>query len=323
MTKRLGAIGTLVWDRISNPFVADGAVREQWGGAVYSFAALSAACPPGWSIEPIVKIGRDFVERGRAHLSSLPGVTTGAGVVEIDAPNNRVELRYHDLDRRVEVQTGGVPSWHRDELAPLLDRVDALYVNFLSGNEMELETAQQVRADFAGPIYADLHSLFLGPPGSSEGRRARPLPRWREWLACFDAIQLNEDEVQLLAPENLDREAFVRDLPSYGPGLVLMTQGGRGVRYVSASGFPANPLLWRDATCRQGVCEATLPAPTGRLPGDPTGCGDVWGASFFAGLLGGLPLEDSIIRSQRMAAEKIAHPETAVLHQRLQRIVLG
>ena len=57
--RRLGAIGTLVWDHIDNPFAAPPEPREQWGGAVYSFAALSAACPRGWRVDPIVKVGAD------------------------------------------------------------------------------------------------------------------------------------------------------------------------------------------------------------------------------------------------------------------------
>ena len=314
--RRLGAIGTLVWDHILNPFAEAGAEREQWGGAVYSFAALSAACPAGWRIDPIVKIGSDLAERGRAHLAGLPNVAPGLGVLEVEQANNRVELRYHEPDRRDEVQTGGVPGWRWDELEPLLGGLDALYVNFLSGVELELETAQRLRGSFPGPIYADLHSLFLGPP-SGGPRTPRPLRDWRAWLACFDAVQLNEDELALLAPEVTDRDALERSLPGAGPGLVLITRGGRGVRYVAAAGFPDDPLAWRGAARGPGVRMGEVPAPEGKLPGDPTGCGDVWGAAFIAGALGGLERETAIVRAQRLAAAKIAHPETAVLHRRL------
>src|SRR5690606_22232999 len=121
LMRRLGAIGTLVWDRIDNPFAEPAGTREQWGGAVYSFAALSAACPPGWEVEPIVKIGSDLWERGREHLAGLPHVAPGRGLMRVDAPNNRVELRYHDLDHREERQTGGVPGWTWEELRPLVE----------------------------------------------------------------------------------------------------------------------------------------------------------------------------------------------------------
>lgn len=314
--RRLGAIGTFVWDHIENPFAAAPSPREQWGGAAYSFASLSAACPPGWCVEPIVKIGADLWEEGCGYLRALPAVETGRGVKRVPEGNNRVSLFYHDADHRKELQTGGVPGWSWSDLEPLLDGLDALYVNFLSGIELDLEVATRLREHFSGPIYADLHSLFLGPAGAG-ARQPRPLARWREWLACFDGIQLNEDELALLAPEVEDRDRLERELPGHGPAVVMITQGGRGVRYVVAEGVEAQPLEWRRARRGAGVRRGCVPPPGGRLPGDPTGCGDVWGAAFLCGLLGGLELEAAIVRAERMAAVKIAHPETARLRERL------
>src|SRR5690606_18982487 len=159
--------------------------------AVYSFASLSAACPLGWVVDPIVKVGADFSARARSYLAGLPNVAPGFGVLEVPEANNRVELRYHDIDHREEIQTGGVPGWRWEELGPVVNEVDALYVNFLSGIELDLAAARTLREEFAGPIYADLHSLFLGPARGGP-REPRPLRDWREWLACFDAVQLNE-----------------------------------------------------------------------------------------------------------------------------------
>lgn len=317
--RRLGAIATLVWDRIENPF-ADPPLREQWGGAVYSFSSLSAALPEGWVVEPIVKIGADLWDRGGELLRRLPGLAPGAGVVRAEEENNRVALHYRDADHRHEVQSGGVPGWQWEEIEPLLGGIDALYVNFLSGVELDLETMRRVRAGFDGPIYADLHSLFLSP-ASSRPRRPTPLARWREWLACFDGIQLNEDEMALLAPEEVDRDAFERSLIDAGPGLVVVTEGGEGVRYVADSALPDDPLRWRSTPRGGGVRCGEIPTPGGRLSGDPTGCGDVWGAAFITGLLGGLRLEEAIVRAERLAAAKILHPETDGLRARLAEVV--
>ena len=317
--RRIGAVATLVWDRIENP-LAEPALREQWGGAVYSFSSLSAALPEGWEVEPIVKIGADLWDRGRDLLTDLPGIRVGAGVVQVPEENNRVALRYLDADRRHELQTGGVPGWRWEEIEPLLDGLSALYVNFLSGVELDLDTMQRVRSRFDGPIHADLHSLFLSP-ASSRPRRPTPLARWREWLGCFDAIQLNEDEMALLAPEETDREAFERSLTGYGPGLVVATQGGRGVRYVVDAALPDDPLSWPETPRSGEVRTGELPAPGGRLAGDPTGCGDVWGAAFITGMLGGMRLEDAIVRAERLAAAKILHPDTCGLRDRLAAVV--
>lgn len=320
--RRLGAIGTFVWDRIENPFADAAGPREQLGGAVYSFASLSANCPPDWSITPIIKIGADLWERGVTYLRSLPSVEAGNGVVRVPERNNQVLLRYHDLDRREEIQIGGVPGWRWSELEPLLDGIDALYINFLSGVELDLETMLRLRTHFSGPIYADLHSLFLGPAGRG-ARQPRPLADWRRWLSCFDGIQLNEDELALLAPEITNRAGFERELTRFGPRLAIITEGGRGVRYVADLDLPDDPLQWREAERGGEQRQGHLPTPGGRLPGDPTGCGDVWGAGFITGLLAGHPLEEAILCAEQLAAAKIIHPDTAVLHERLADTVMA
>jgi len=64
----------------------------------------------------------------------------------------------------------------------LVKRCDALYVNFISGHEMELDTARALRMGYRGPTYADLHSLFLAvgaaglrvPAKDGVGRPCRP-----------------------------------------------------------------------------------------------------------------------------------------------------
>ncbi len=63
-------------------------------------------------------------------------------------PNNRVELRYFSDERRSERLSGGVPPWNWLGLKPLLGDLDALYVNLISGFELELETAQLIRQHY-------------------------------------------------------------------------------------------------------------------------------------------------------------------------------
>ncbi|HEX2166884.1 MAG TPA: hypothetical protein VHG09_06550 [Longimicrobiales bacterium] len=194
---RVGVLGTMVWDRI---FSRDGrsVPIEEWGGISYALAAASAACPAGATVVPLVRVGGDLAEQAWRFLRPLPHMDLETGITVVSEPNNRVELRYNDNQRRAERLTGGVSPWTWVELAPRVRDLDALYINFISGFEMELETAQALRAHFAGPIYADVHSLLLGV-GPGGLRVPRPLESWREWLRCFDAVQLNEDELATLA----------------------------------------------------------------------------------------------------------------------------
>lgn len=319
---KLGVVGTFVWDTIwTLADVRAGRPFETWGGLAYSLAGAAAARMEGWEIVPIVKVGSDLADEAHRFMASLPGVVVGDGVLVVPEPNNRVELRYTDEERRGERLTGGVNAWQWEELAPRLEGLDALYVNFLSGFEMGLETTERVRASFAGPLYADLHSLFLGCPGAGV-RARRSLPEWERWAACFHGLQLNEDELAMLGGDPRDPvPARAARLLEHGPGLVVVTQGGLGATAVVRDGFPADPLAWPAHRADAGArlrADAVLP-DQGHRPGDPTGAGDVWGATFICGLLGGLPLDEAIRRAHRFAGSKMAVRGATRLYEHLVR----
>lgn len=321
--KRLGVLGTLVWDRIwrRDALRAGGEPLEEWGGLAYSLGAVAAARPEGWEIVPLLKVGADLQHRAAEFLRGVPWLRVGEGVRVVPEPNNRVELRYHEAARRCERMTGGVPAWTWAELEPLVAGLDALYVNFISGFELELEDAERLRAGFGGPIYADIHSLLLGR--AADGRRMlRPLPEWRRWLRCFDAIQLNEDELGVLASSWGDPWSFAAAALREGTQLVLVTLGAAGAAYIADSTLPADPLRW--PAHRAAALLPPAPARTGRVPlpeppreGDPTGCGDVWGSTLFAALLGGCSLEEAIARAHAAAARNVSHNGATGLYAHL------
>jgi hypothetical protein len=308
-TRVLGVVGTLVWDTIRRRDVRSEAV-EEWGGIGYSLEALSGLLPGEWEILPLVKVGSDLSEEAFRYLRSIPRVRVSPGVTVVPEPNNRVELRYSGEIRQAERLTGGVPPWSWTELRPLAGECDALYVNFISGFEMDLETAIALREGFPGPIYADLHSLFLGM-GRQGDRIPRALPHWAEWLRCFDAVQMNEGEFELLGRAHGDSWRLAAELVGPELKLITVTLGSRGAAYVTASGLDPDPLTWAASRSRLAV---PGPAVSGRVigvdageGGDPTGCGDVWGSSCMAGLLGGMDLEGAMTRANIMAARNFHH----------------
>ncbi|HSK21005.1 MAG TPA: PfkB family carbohydrate kinase [Longimicrobiales bacterium] len=321
---RFGVLGTMVWDRI---FSRDGRAVpiEEWGGISYALAAASAACPAGATVVPLIRLGSDLSERAYRFLRTLPHMDLETGIAIVAEPNNRVELRYNDQQRRCERLTGGVGPWTWAELQPRVQGLDALYINFISGFEMELETAQALRANFAGPIYADVHSLLLGV-GAGGMRVPRPLESWREWLRCFDAVQLNEDELGTLARAWGDPWLFAAEVVGDAPRLLLVTLGDRGAAYFAAAGLDPDPRTWRRApVLTPGMAAAagtvqTRHVPPGLVPreGDPTGCGDVWGASFFASLLAQQDLETAMRRANAAAGRNVEHRGATGLHHHLQ-----
>ena len=320
---RLGVIGTLVWDTI----VADDRPEpvKEWGGIGYALEALSASLPDGWEVVPLVKVGRDLSDRALRFLQQVPRVCVDTGVKVVPEPNHRVELCYRGDTRRTERIEGGVPPWTWPELEPLVRNCDAVYVNFISGFELGLDTARALRDGYDGPMYADLHSLFLGL-GTAGLRVPRELPLWREWLRCFDAVQVNEDEFDLLGRGWGDPWGLAAE--SVGPELKLIavTLGARGAAYVAGPGMDPDPLAWPAARRRLGTA---APARSGRIAaageprrGDPTGCGDVWGSTLFARLLAGNGLEVAIDGANRAAARNVEYRGASGLHRHLSGLLL-
>jgi pfkB family carbohydrate kinase len=303
---KVGILGSLVWDQIYGRDPSAAPV-EEWGGIAYALASLDASVAPEWEIVPLIKVGQDLAPKAREFLGRLERITPGGRCVEVPAPNNRVVLHYYSTERRTERMSGGVPGWTWSELGPMVRDLDALYLNFISGFELALGTAQALRHGFRGPIYVDLHSLLLGM--QHDGVRVlRPLQDAAAWLGCFDVVQLNEDEMRQLSPDPLSLAA---DAIGAGTSLLIVTLAAKGAAYVAAPGFDG----WAGGRTggRDGAMgslsaplrTALIPAPTIDAL-DPTGCGDVFGAAAAARLFAGDSIEDAIRHANTMAARNAA-----------------
>lgn len=296
LPRRLGIIGTFVWDTVwTLADQAAGRPLESWGGVSFSVASAAATLPEGWEIVPIAHVGSDLIDGVHAYLDTVEGIGSRGGIVAVSEPNNRVELVYSDDARRGESMRGGVPGWTWDDLVPHVAGLDALYVNFLSGWELGLPAARHLRA-LPIPVYADLHSLFLGPPRADGPREPRRLPHADEWLRCFRAVQVNEEEYELLWGKFLRPGEAPSRFHDHGVEAAFVTLGREGAAYSVSAELPAG-------TVQSG--HVLAPAPVDG--GDPTGCGDVWGAAVFCGLLGGLPPGRAVERANAVAAAKLRH----------------
>ncbi len=292
---KVGIIGSLVWDLIygRDPLAPP---LEEWGGIAYALGGLDASLPPGWEIVPLIKVGRDLAAQAQDLLRGLERLTPGGRCIEVPAPNNRVVLHYNSSERRCERMSGGVPGWTWPELGPMVRDLDAIYLNFISGFELCLGTAQALSHGFGGPIYADLHSLFLGM--QQDGMRVlQPLADAPAWFGCFDMVQLNEDEMRQLSPDPLSLSAQALGA---GVDLLVVTLGPRGAAYVAAPGFDGLRVSGAETGDSPAARTALIPgAPVDAL--DPTGCGDVFGAAAFARLLAGEDVETALRHATAMA----------------------
>ena len=103
-------------------------------------------------------------------------------------------------------------------------------------------------------------------------------------------MQVNEDELAQLATDADDPWAWARGSVGQGVKEMIVTMGGEGAARVG----PVEPGGDEDV--------AVLRVPTSDSGGgDPTGCGDVWGATFFGGRLAGVPLTSAMERANRVA----------------------
>ena len=320
-SRTLAVVGTLVWDTLC-PINEE--PSEYWGGIAFSLAALEVALGPEWRVLPVVKVGSDRASAAWTFLESFPHHDLGA-VVQVEAPQNHVTLRYRSDSERTEELRGGVGGWSAEELLAPLSRCDAVYLNFISGFELTLAEAIHLRTSVPAPVYADLHSLFLGE-GTGRPREPRTLPRAESWLACFDSVQVNENEARLLESSLPTGTEGVRDLdvrlaPAASsdrtvavPSLFVETRGPAGVRirdrqrpgwthHVAAASWGGTQAA---ATSREPAAHGPVTDPAAPSPiVDPTGCGDTWGASFFARLLTGDRVEAAARFAAAVAARKL------------------
>ena len=299
--KRLGIVGTMVWDTIYGRGDSEEPV-EEWGGIAYALAALEVSLPDDWELVPLIKVGRDLAPKANTFLHSLTRRSAAARFVEVPEPNNRVTLRYQSLTRRAERLSGGVPSWQWHELAPLVRDLDAVYVNLISGFEVDLDTARRLRAEFTGPLYVDLHSLLLGV--QCDGTRVpRRLPDVGEWFACFDVVQLNEDELHLIGDDPMEVAARAM---SAGVRLLVVTLGERGAVYFTTADFDF-------FNSRTAVGAPPAPIRTARIDPvpvetrDPTGCGDVFGGAMVGYLVRGTDTETAMRQANAAAARNVQY----------------
>jgi sugar/nucleoside kinase (ribokinase family) len=108
---------------------------------------------------------------------------------------------------------------------------------------------------------------------------------------------------------------------------LVVTLGARGVVYFAAPEFAKLPDM-RAAPARTARAESLGAIRTQLVPsriaqvadgGDPTGCGDVWGATYFSHLVAGAALPDAMSAAMEAAARNVEHRGASGLAHYLRR----
>ena len=144
------------------------------------------------------------------------------------------------------------------------DLFDGILINMITGYDVSLNQLNELRKNFDGLIYFDVHTLSRGVDNNLE-RNFRRIKNFDLWTECIDILQANESELQTLSDKGKEIE-IVEELLSYGIKQVLITRSDRGATVY----FLDNKSVVR-------IDEIALKVKSM----NKVGCGDVFGAVYF------------------------------------------
>ena len=280
---RIAVAGHLVYDEIVFP---DGAITSALGGITYNLAAFCAVMTDG-RLLPVCEIGSDRRETFDKAFGRC-GVLDDSLINTIDLPNVVNRLVYNERGKRMEWNSRVPESL---SLAPIPKTVDCALLNFISGDDFELNDLRGFRDSFDGIIYMDYHSLALGrsPDG---GRYYRKHPRWREYTSAADILQLNLAELStIMETKGADPKSVMESCKAIhdsGPDTIIVTMGENGVVLSVASDSTA----W------------LIPPISIEKEVDATGCGDTLAAVTLYYHIRGEDILQSLRKGSLWAAAK-------------------
>ncbi len=160
--------------------------------------------------------------------------------------------RYENITKTLDVSTED------------LDQFDGILINMITGFDITVEKAEEIRRNFSGPVYLDVHTLARGLDENLK-RDFRLVPEVRRWLASVDFVQVNESELRTLSGLN-DENEIAEEVLSTGLKYLLLTKGEKGVR-----------IYWTE----KGEMKSLFMSAKKVRSANKIGCGDVFGAVFF------------------------------------------
>jgi sugar/nucleoside kinase (ribokinase family) len=145
-----------------------------------------------------------------------------------------------------------------------LNRFDGILINMISGYDISLDQLKQLRKNYSGLIYFDVHTFSRGVD-KNLNRIFRKIPHFNEWAECIDILQTNESELLTLSDQEEESE-IAEKLFSYRINQIIITRAERG----------ATVFFRENESIKKIHKDALQVKVTNKV-----GCGDVFGAVYF------------------------------------------
>ncbi|MCU0405482.1 MAG: carbohydrate kinase family protein [Ignavibacteriaceae bacterium] len=145
-----------------------------------------------------------------------------------------------------------------------LNRFDGILINMISGYDVSLYQLKNLRANYDGLIYFDVHTFSRGVD-KNLNRIFRRIENFNEWAGCIDILQANESEMLTLS-DQLNEASIVDELFSYGIRQVIVTRAEKGVT-----------VFYKEQSSVKKFHKEALKTNVV----NKVGCGDVFGAVYF------------------------------------------
>lgn len=227
------------------------------GGIYYSTLGLSKIIADGDEIHLITAL-----QKSNEYLFS----ETYNKVVlkQIDWVNEipKIHLIIHDSEERTECYEN-IPQNLKIDYN-LLNGYDGILINMITGFDITLDQLRNIRKNFNGLIYLDIHSLSRGFD-RTKTRIFRLIDNFSQWASELDIIQANQFEIKTLF--NLESKLEIaREVFNCGTKLLIETRSEDGACLYYKNNIEIQTM--------------NIPAEKVGL-NNKVGCGDIFGSVFF------------------------------------------
>lgn len=226
------------------------------GGIYYSAAALQYIKDPDDEIYLCTSCRKNDELFRELYEKINPGYFNYTDVIP------KVRLNIYDDRERDEIYeniTGELSLSTAD-----LNRFDGILINMVTGFDISLKQMEEIRNNYNGMIYFDVHTFSRGLNNKME-REFRVIPGFEKWLKNIDILQTNSRELFTLKNSD-DRDAIIKCVLHSNVKYLLETKGSKGAVCFSRK--------------NSDIVMDEMPAISINVK-NQVGLGDVFGAVYF------------------------------------------